>query len=165
MKAPVVCYVSMTNGDELLTVNGDLITHAESCSLSSPVFQTAAALAKSLAVPLIEYNGIPEPDFDDWVAEDVMCSLPDNSFINIPYCTETSVSDLGCDGGSASDSRSRKVVTFLINTYKMDVHLAEVLAERGEYSYVRAGNLASEFYYKQSMVSNDQNNCVDIRTH
>lgn len=80
MNLPTVVFVSLTNGDEILCVNGALIMQSEADYSVHGVHETATTLAKALGVKLVEYNNTPVPDYDEWTIDDVLSALPELPF-------------------------------------------------------------------------------------
>ncbi|MBQ0600779.1 hypothetical protein J7S78_13360 [Klebsiella oxytoca] len=158
MNLPNVVFVSLTNGDEILCVNGALIVQSESDCSSHGVHETATILAKALGVKLVEYNNTPVPDYDDWTNEDVLNSLPDLPFTcgecgRIYEDSAVCMSD-DCPSHTklvsvVSENRFNNVVKFLMNSYQLTKEEAEDFADRGNYSYVLSGNLASAHYFEK----------------
>lgn len=155
MNLPTVVFVSLTNGDEILCVNGALIMQSEADSLHG-VYEAAVTLAKALSVKLVEYNNTPVPDYDNWTNDDVLKSLPDLPFTcgdcGRVYDDSAVCTSDDCPGHTklisvVSENRVNNVVTFLMRSYQLSKEEAEGYAERGNYSYVLSGNLASADYY------------------
>lgn len=162
MNLPNVVFVSLTNGDEILCVNGALIMQSEAnCSVHG-VHETATTLAKALGVKLVEYNNTPVPDYDDWTNDDVLKSLPDLPFTcgecGRVYDDSAVCVSSDCPGHiklvpEVSENRRNNVVSFLMKSYQLTKEAAEGYAERGNYSYVLSGDLASADYYEKKKAS------------
>lgn len=161
MNLPKVVFVSMTNGEEILGVNGKVIVASEENGVLHGLYQTAVSLAAALNVELVEYNNTPLLGFDEWTAQDVLDCLPDLPF-TCGHCgrvyddTVVCTSD-NCPGNTLpvsqiNDIRREKVVQFLMHSYQLNSSDALRFAEEGGYSYVRSGNLAAEHYYSQKVI-------------
>lgn len=157
MNLPNVVFVSLINGDEILCVNGTIIIQSETDSLHD-LYETAITLAKALSVTLVEYNNTPVPDYDDWTNDDVLKSLPDLPFTcgdcgrvydDSAVCTSDDCRSHTKLISVVSESRVKNVVKFLMRSYQLSKEEAEGYAERGNYSYVLSGNLASADYYEK----------------
>ncbi|WGI00678.1 hypothetical protein [Klebsiella pneumoniae] len=158
MNLPTVVFVSLNNGDEILCVNGALIMQSEADYSVHGVHETATTLAKALGVKLVEYNNTPVPDYDEWTIDDVLSALPELPFTcgecgRVYDDSAVCMSD-DCPGhttlvSEVSENRVNNVVKFLINSYQLTTEEAEDFAERGNYSYVLSGNLASEHYFQK----------------
>lgn len=156
MSQPNVVYISLTNGDEVLFVNGSQILLSEAGLYVHGIYETASNLAKALAVKLVEYKDTPVPDYDDWTTEEVLASLPDLPFTcsecGRVYDDSAVCTSLDCPSNqkpmiNISDKRRVNVINFLMNSYQLTEDEAKEYAERGKYSYVLSGDLASIDYY------------------
>jgi len=161
MNLPKVVFVSMTNGEEILGVNGKVIVASEENGILHGLYQTAVSLAAALNVELVEYNNTPLLGFDEWTAQDVLDCLPDLPF-TCGHCgsvyedTVVCMSD-DCPGNTLpvseiNDKRREKVLKFLMESYQLDFSEAQRFADEGDYSYVRSGNLAAQYYYQKKVV-------------
>ncbi|EOC0011672.1 hypothetical protein ACI0X9_003359 [Cronobacter turicensis] len=161
MNLPTVVFVCMTNGEEILGVNGKVILASEESGIIHGLYQTAVTLSATLGVNLVEYNNTPLLGFDTWTAQDVLDSLPDLPF-TCGHCgrvyqdTVVCTSD-DCPGNTLpvsqiNDQRRDKVLKYLMDAYSLDLAEAIRFAEEGGYSYVRCGDLAAHYFYSKKVV-------------